>query len=1420
MKKLSIIFVLFFLCSLSASAQKEKTNNVAKHSTISSLNQFIKNNQKDYIITSEHISSTSGIKHTYIRQAINGLEVVGTESSLHLDSRNNVIAQNIKIIENIEATIRSSTPSLSARLAIQSVAGKMGYTVKDLKQIGPPEGVSQKSQFNDGGISRRDIPVRLMYLFSKESGSRLVWELSIEEINSTDFWNFYVDAVSGDILRKDNWTAQCNILEAHVHNEEKSPSEIVFPNLNTNSFVFNAADGIGSYKVFAMPLETANHGPRTLEVNPENALASPFGWHDTDGITGAEYTVTQGNNVRAYRLSDDFLPDGGTDLLFDFALDTSVSPTTETATIRNVSSSITNLFYWNNIIHDVIYQYGFDEASGNFQENNYGNGGAGSDSVNAHAQLDDLCNAFFSTPADGSNPTMLMYYGCNSTNRDGSLDNFVVIHEYAHGISNRLTGGAAAANCLINNEQMGEGWSDYYAIMLTMTNSDLAADARGVGTYLIGENPTDSGIRPTPYSTDFAVNSSTYNTIKSVSVPHGVGYVWATMLWEMTWDLIDVYGFDPDFYNGTGGNNIALALVTEALKLQPCSPGFIDGRDAILAADQTLYGGENQCLIWGSFTRRGLGINASQGSSGSRSDGIEDFTSPVPSFTLSLDSICNSDGIQTLSGGSTLKAGSYMGPGVSDNGDGTFDFDPNLAGPGIHTITYTTTDCSGTTVTPTDEITVSDGDPILECIDATLTLDASGDATLTNADVLDNLTPGTGYSVVESGTFLPDDISAIYTEVALGDDDGIGVPLGFPFSFFETEYTTVYIASNGYLTFTNAGLNVWQNTAMGNAAAPNNAIAVMWDDLRPDTGSTISYATIGTAPNRRFVVSYDNIRHYTPSDTGSQNTFQVKLFEGTGVIEIHSAIITSDGGTRTQGIENATASEFYATSGRNNTDWTATNDFKAFVPNTGGLPDNCGNAVTISLSQTTFTCDDIGENVVTVTANDGAGGVSTCDVTVTVTDPLSTCNLPPTAVCQNIVVNDDGDCQETVAASDFDGGSSDPEDGIALIYSVSPAGPYPLGITNVVLTVEDSGGLTDTCNATITVLDVTPPEMFCPTDIEVGTDPGQCDAIVNFSYTSSDCDGATLTASPDTGSVFPVGTTLVTVTATDGSGNTNTCTFNVTVNDTEAPNIICPPDVTLECGQSTDPANTGTAIGTDNCPGVTVSTSDNIIPGACTNEFIIERTWTATDGAGNTNSCVQNIQVIDNQAPTPPAAPADLTLQCGDDVSAPVALTATDNCDGNITVSPTTQTTPGNCPNDFVMVRTWTFTDSCGNTSSVSQTIIVSDTTAPAAPAPPADLNLECAQDVPPPVDLTATDNCDGPITASPTVSVIPGACLNDFTMVRTWTFSDVCGNTSSVSQVITVLDNTAPVAPAPPADLNLECAQDVPPPVDLTATD
>jgi hypothetical protein len=225
---------------------------------------------------------------------------------------------------------------------------------------------------------------------------------------------------------------------------------------------------------------------------------------------------------------------------------------------------------------------------------------------------------------------------------DGSFDNGIIIHEYGHGVSQRLTG--TGYDCLLSNvstEQMGEGWSDFFALMLTNKTGDNTSIPRGVGTYVMGQSTTGAGTRPSKYSTDFTINNYTYEKTNGMDNSHSIGFVWATMLWDLHWKYVEKYGYSSDIMtNATNGSTRVLQLVIDALKLQPCNPTFIEGRDAILAADQATTGGEDKCMIWKAFARRGLGLNASAGSKTNINDQVEDFTVPVEcNTTLAADEV-------------------------------------------------------------------------------------------------------------------------------------------------------------------------------------------------------------------------------------------------------------------------------------------------------------------------------------------------------------------------------------------------------------------------------------------------------------------------------------------------------------------------------------------------------------------------------------------------------------------------------------------------------------------------------------------------------------------------------------------------------------------------------------------------------------
>ncbi len=222
---------------------------------------------------------------------------------------------------------------------------------------------------------------------------------------------------------------------------------------------------------------------------------------------------------------------------------------------------------------------------------------------------------------------------------DAAFDNGIIIHEYAHGITNRLTGnGYSCLNKELSGEQMGEGWSDFFALMLTNQPNATASVPRSVATFAAGQTAGGSGIRPKFYSPDFGINDYTYARTNGmefledgVMTPdvHSIGFVWATILWDLHWKYAEKYGYASDVMSNSGnGSTRVLQTVMDGIKLQECNPTFTSGRDAVIAADVAATGGANRCMIWETFAKRGVGLYASAGSKTNINDQTEDFTLP------------------------------------------------------------------------------------------------------------------------------------------------------------------------------------------------------------------------------------------------------------------------------------------------------------------------------------------------------------------------------------------------------------------------------------------------------------------------------------------------------------------------------------------------------------------------------------------------------------------------------------------------------------------------------------------------------------------------------------------------------------------------------------------------------------------------
>ncbi|KAG8694845.1 Fungalysin/Thermolysin Extracellular metalloproteinase 5 [Ceratobasidium sp. 394] len=390
----------------------------------------------------------------------------------------------------------------------------------------------------------------------------------------------------GPVVTEDGWLTglQGKVLGQSIF----GPGEGVQPPVQA---VASSSEPGGTYRVWKWGINDPESGNRTLEESPYNKVTSPLGWHSVPAPndpfntypgggmdTIVNFTTTVGNNVIAqanWAGGSDWKnsprPDGGPSLVFDFPY--GANPWDKDWKTREprmyVNASVTQQFYLSNMYHDLLYFYGFDEASGNFQQYNFGKAGSEGDGVILDAQDGSMFNnAQFWTFPDGQNPRCRMYiWNMAAPFRDSGLDAGILIHELSHGLSTRLTGGPNNVGCLLSGESggLGEGWSDFIAttVRSTSTYSD----------YLIGAwtaNST-SGIRHFPYALNLIQNPAMYDYLQRPDwrEVHAIGEVWAEILWVVAYRLIEKHGFadslfpesDPAFYRVHVPENGAKQLV-------------------------------------------------------------------------------------------------------------------------------------------------------------------------------------------------------------------------------------------------------------------------------------------------------------------------------------------------------------------------------------------------------------------------------------------------------------------------------------------------------------------------------------------------------------------------------------------------------------------------------------------------------------------------------------------------------------------------------------------------------------------------------------------------------------------------------------------------------------------------------------------
>ncbi len=478
------------------------------------------------------------------------------------------------------------------------------------------------------------------------------------------------------------------------------------------------------------------------------------------------------------------------------------------------------------------------------------------------------------------------------------------------------------------------------------------------------------------------------------------------------------------------------------------------------------------------------------------------------------------------------------------------------------------------------------------------------------------------------------------------------------------------------------------------------------------------------------------------------------------------------------------------------------------IPGVGAptASDNCAALVSITYNGQTRIdgpCADHYTLTRRWTATDNCGNSSTTEQTITVQD-LSAPVF--TAVPANVTVSCDAipPVGAPTASDNCDANVSITYNGQTRVDGAC-ADSY---ILTRQWTAADNCGNTKTAQQTLTIQDVTPPVFtFIPANATVN-----CEAIPTLGtpLATDNCDAnVTITFAGITqtsGNCASGGTVLRSWIASDNCGNTAMAQQMLTVQDTTKPAFIfVPVDVTVTC--ESVPA-VGLPTASDNCTTTVDITYDGQVRtnGSCTDSYSLLRRWTATDVCGNTVTATQKITVEDHTHPVFTSVPADATVSC-DAIPAPGAPAASDNCAASVLITYNGETrTDGACPFSYTLLRRWTATDNCGNTTTATQHLTVQDLTKPVFTFVPANVTVNC-ENVPAVETPKVSDNCTQVVSLTfDGETRIDGSCLDSYTLLRHWTATDNCGNIETALQTITVQDNTKPVFTFVPANVTVTC--------------
>ncbi len=466
-------------------------------------------------------------------------------------------------------------------------------------------------------------------------------------------------------------------------------------------------------------------------------------------------------------------------------------------------------------------------------------------------------------------------------------------------------------------------------------------------------------------------------------------------------------------------------------------------------------------------------------------------------------------------------------------------------------------------------------------------------------------------------------------------------------------------------------------------------------------------------------------------------------------------------------------------------------------------PAGTDNCTGVSTSQTVGLASGstfpIGTTTNSFQATDAAGNTSSCSFVVVVADAeLPAVSCPPSF---NLNVNT-GLCTAVVPYPPITGTDNCPGATTSQTLGLPTGAAFPLGATTCTFVVTDAAGNTASCSFTATVIDNEAPTLSCPGNLPLSTDPGACTATGNYSNPagSDNCVGGTFaqTSGQASGSSFPIGTTTNAFLVTDGSGNTATCSFVVTVADNELPTITCPApiNVTAGVGSCTAVATYISPVGTDNCAGASTVLTAGLPSGSNFPVGVTSVKFTTTDASGNTSSCTFPVTVTDAELPLI-SCPANMTVNTnvGSCAASPTFAppVGTDNCIGVSTAQIAGQPS-GTSLSVGVATNTFQVTDAGGNSASCAFTITVVDNQGPAITCP-ANLTLGSSPGVCGAVvnytTPVGTDNCTP--TTTQVAGLASGATFPLGTTTNTYSVSDGASNTATCSFTVIVTDTQSP---------------------------